>query len=132
MTRSGLAAATLAANCANGQSDDTLQSWNLPESSSSAFDFFLALRRQPVSPKAAIDRSVVFGTGSGAFSTLAEFAPAGSGSSQTRTGKNALGPVSGRARTLIVRCAPSMVIAGHCVALVKTARAIAPCAPSTT
>src|SRR5262245_63255701 len=61
MTRSGLAAATLAANDANGHRAGMLQSWNLPCSSSSASalaDRFPAFRRQPVSPNAATDLSV--------------------------------------------------------------------------
>src|SRR3977135_2133405 len=117
MTRSGLASATLWATCANGQSAGLLQSWNLPLSSSSAalallVAAFAALSRQPVSPNAAIDIKVALGRGSGEFSTLAEAAPAGIGSSQTRTGNVA----SGRARTFIGGCAPSIVMAGQATA----------------
>src|SRR5262245_5100342 len=129
MTRSGLAAATLAANGANGQSAGLLQSWNLPPSSSSgSFALVLpgaldlaALRRQPVSPKAAIDVSVVLGSGSGEPSRLAEVAPDGINSSQTRTGNAA----SGRARAVIGCGAPSMVTAAQSVAPESTARATA-------
>src|SRR5262249_19643083 len=73
MTRSGLACATLAARRANGQRAGTLQSWNLPRSSSSsgAAGRLAALRRQPVSPKAAIEGSAGLTTGSGTFSTPA-------------------------------------------------------------
>src|SRR5262249_47656038 len=89
MTRSGLAAATLAANDANGHRAGMLQSWNLPCSSSSASalaDRFPAFRRQPVSPNAATDLSVGLKTGSGKFSMRADLVPAASGNSHTSTG----------------------------------------------
>jgi hypothetical protein len=130
MTRSGLAAAIVAATCANGQADGTLQFWNLPPSSSSrSFALPLAaFRRQPVSPKAAIDFSSAFGSGSGEFPMLADDAAAGIGSSQISTGKVG----SGVARTFIGCSRPSTVIAGQRVASATTARATAPCGPSTT
>src|SRR5258705_5427466 len=114
MTRSGLASATLWATCTNGHSAGLLQSWNLPRSSSAAalpplVAAFAALRRQPVSPNAAIDFRVALGRGSGKFSTLAEVTPAGIGRSHTRTGNVA----SGSARTFIGCCAPSMVMVGQ-------------------
>ena len=137
MTRSGLAAATLAAICANGHNEGLLQSWNLPPSSSTCtslplLETFLALRRQPVSPNAMIEVSVGFGSGRGEFAMLADPAPAGIDISHTSTGKGPPGPLSGNARTFISRAAPSMLIAGQWVVPVSTARAIAPCAPSTT
>src|SRR5215471_17625248 len=99
MTRSGLAAATLAANDANGHRAGMLQSWNLPCSSSSASalaDRFSVFRRQPVSPNAATDLSVGLKTGSGKFSMRADLVPAASGNSHTSTGNAA----SGRARNV--------------------------------
>src|SRR4051812_43038226 len=133
MTRSGLASAMLWATWANGQSVGLLQSWNLPPASASLISpsfaaVFADLRRQPVSPKAAIDFKAAFGRGRGEFSRLAEVAPAGIVRSQTRTGKVA----SGTARTLMGCCAPSMVISGQLLACASTARATAPCGPSTT
>jgi hypothetical protein len=131
MTRSGLAAATLAANDANGHRAGMLQSWNLPRSWSSASalaDCFAAFRRQPVSPNAATAVSVGLRMGSGKFSMLADLVPAESGNSHTSTGNAA----SGRARTFIACSLPSMAIAGHRVACATTARATAPCGPSTT
>src|SRR5262249_8632046 len=94
MTRSGLAAATLAANDANGHRAGMLQSWNLPRSSSSSSalaDCFAAFRRQPVSPNAATDVSVGLTAGSGKFSMLADLVPAASGNSHTSTGNAASG-----------------------------------------
>ena len=89
---------------------------------------FADLRRQPVSPKAAIDFTVALGRGNGEFSRLAEVAPAGIARSQTRIGNMA----SGRARTLMRCRAPSMVMSGQLLACVSTARATGPCGPSTT
>ena len=86
-----------------------------------------------MSPNAAIDLSSAPGNGSGEFSVpadmmFADLVPAGIGVSQTMTGNVA----SGWARTFIGCCAPSMVIAGQPVVLATTARATAPCGPSTT
>jgi hypothetical protein len=87
-----------------------------------------ALRRQPVSPKAAIAASVRLGTGSGRSARLAAVAVGGISASQTSTRNIA----SGCARTVIGCCAPSIVIAGQALPSVSTARATAPCGPSTT
>src|SRR5262245_4328588 len=101
MTRSGFAAAMLAATWANGQAGGTLQFWNLPGSSSSASPLvppgerFAAFRRQPVSPNAAMDFSSPWGSGSAELSIAADLVPDGIGSSQTSTGNVA----SGVART---------------------------------
>jgi hypothetical protein len=91
------------------------------------------LSRQPVSPNDAIDVSAPLTTGNGELSVpvitmVADFASTGSGSSHTRTGKVA----SGWARTFITRWVSSTVIAGQCEAPATTARATAPCGPSTT
>src|SRR3954447_22856430 len=122
MTRSGLASATLWATWANGQRVGLLQSWNLPRAASLSVSpsfaaVFADLRRQPVSPKAAIDFKAGLGRGRGEFSRLAEVAPAGMVRSQTRTGNIA----SGTARTLMGCRAPSMVISGQLLACASTA-----------
>src|SRR4030088_1026953 len=103
----------LAATCAHGHAAGTLQSWNLPRDSWSSgstdsplAEPLAALRRQPVSPNAAIDLSSPPGSGSGEFSVpadmmLADLVPAGIGVSQTMTGTAA----SGWARTFIGCCA---------------------------
>src|SRR5215472_9240870 len=82
----------LAATWANGHAAGLLHSWYLPPSSSSSPSLPLAaLRRQPVSPNAAIDFSCDRGSGNGAFSMLAAVALAGIGISQTKDRKHRVG-----------------------------------------